>query len=340
MKVFLTGGTGLLGINVVDELLARGHSVVAVVRDLAKARRVLPESEHIAIVEGDMEHPDAWIGSLRGTDALIHAAAYFREAFAAGDHAAKLESLNVALPVRLAKAAAQYGLHKAVIISSSGVIYPRADGSPADETDPPRNNVPENAYFESKVRMEAALGELPPPVKDRLILIRPGWMFGPNDYAPTGAGQLVVNLLRDGSLQLTGGTPTCTVDARDVAKATVSALETEGGGFEIFNVAGNPITAIEALRTVAREAGGGKVQEVPLGAALFLSALLEPVSRWRKQPNPIPRVGVLTLHHGVPVSSEKAKRKLGATFRPFAETARDTAAFVRTAFAQEIRPKK
>ncbi|MBC8139333.1 MAG: NAD-dependent epimerase/dehydratase family protein [Fibrella sp.] len=335
MNVFLTGGTGLLGINTVNELLKRGHDVVAVVRDVQKARRVLPTTERISLIEGDMENADGWISRLEGTDALIHAAAYFREAFGVGDHAAKLEALNVKLPVRLAKAASEYGLRKTILISSSGVVYPRADGSPSDETDTPRNNVPENAYFESKVRMEEALKQIAPQLNNTLILIRPGWMFGPNDHAPTAAGQLVINLLRDGSLQLTGGTPTHTADARDVANGIVSAMETVDG-FEIFNVAGNPLTAIETMKIVAREAGNGKVQEVPIGAALFLSALLEPISRWQKKPNPIPRIGVLTLHRGVPVSSEKAKRQLGVSFRPFEETARDTIPFIRTAFAKEI----
>jgi dihydroflavonol-4-reductase len=336
MKVFLTGGTGLLGINVVNELLARGHSVIALVRDVPKARRVLPGTDRISLVEGDMGNAEAWIPRLRDSDALIHAAAYFREYFDRGDHVAKLEDWNVRLPVRLAQAASAYGLQKTILVSSSGVISPRADKTLAEEGDAPRSNIPENEYFISKVRMEEAVRKIAPQIKNTLILIRPGWMFGPNDYAPTSAGQLVINLLRDGALQLTGGTPTHIADARDVAAAIVSALDTVEG-FEIFNVAGEPLTAIEALRTVAREAGGGKVQEVPIGAALFLSALLEPVSRWQKKPNPIPRIGVLTLHRGVPVSSAKAKQRLGVTFRPFEETARDTVEFVRTAFANEIK---
>jgi dihydroflavonol-4-reductase len=330
MHVFLTGATGLLGINTTAVLLARGHTVTALVRDRAKAERVLPRDGRIRILLGDMAQPDEWLGALRGFDALIHTAAYFREAFGRGDHAAKLEAWNVALPVRLAQAASDFGLQKTIIISSSGVVAKHPNGGPTDETLPPQTAVPENAYFVSKVRMENALRDLAPRLKNSLILIRPGWMYGPNDYAPTNAGELVRQLIHKGSVQMVSGAPVNTVDARDVAAGIVAALE-KADGYEIFHIAGAPRTAVDTLRLIAKETGG-KVQEVPLPAALFLSRVLEPISRLQNKPNPVPRIGLLTLSRGVAVSSEKAVQQLGVRFRPFEDTARDTAAFFRTQF--------
>ncbi len=336
MNVFVTGGTGLLGNHLIAELLAQGHEVAALVRDTAKATRVLPSSPQLTTVMGDMGDADDWLPALAGKDAVIHAAAYFREAFGRGDHTAKLQALNVDLPVRLAREAARCGVRKTVIVSSSGVVYRRADGSPATEADEPRTPVPENEYFESKVRMEKALQAIALELGNSLIVIRPGWMFAPGDNAPTAAGELVIQLLCDGSLQMVGGSPLNTVDARDVAQTTVAAL-TKADGYEIFNVAGYPVRAIDTLRSIAEAAGNGaKVSEVPLPAALFLGAVLEPITRLQNKPNPIPRVGLLTLRRGVPISSQKAETQLGATFRPFAETARDTVAFFREAFAAQI----
>ena len=206
--------------------------------------------------------------------------------------------------------------------------------SPTDETLPPQSNVPENAYFVSKVQMENALRDLAPQLSNTLLVVRPGWMFGPNDFAPTGAGELVLKLLQTGAAQLVGGSPTHIADARDVAFGIVSALETVEG-YAVFNLAGNPLNGVQALQVVAQETGG-KVQQIPLPAALFLSGLLEPVSRLRRKPNPIPRVGLLTLSRGVAISSEKAQKELGVTFRPFDQTARDTVAFFRTDFKTGI----
>ncbi|MBC8140710.1 MAG: NAD(P)-dependent oxidoreductase, partial [Armatimonadetes bacterium] len=172
MKVFVTGGTGLLGNHLITELLAQEHQVTALVRDPVKAVRVLPASPRLSTIVGDIENADNWLSSVDGMDAVIHAAAYFREAFGRGDHAAKLQTLNVDLPVQIAQEAARRNVRKTVIVSSSGVVYPRADGSPATEADEPRTPVPENEYFQSKVQMEKALRKIAPELGNSLIVIR------------------------------------------------------------------------------------------------------------------------------------------------------------------------
>jgi dihydroflavonol-4-reductase len=327
MRVFLTGSTGLLGVNTVHALLARGHEVLALARDPDKARRVLPADKRVCVVPGDVEAPDAWLGRLADADALIHAAAYFREYYGRGDHAAKLRTINVELPARLARACDEFGLTKSIMVSSSGVVTARPDGRPSDETGAPASSVPGNAYFESKAEMERDLARLAPDLAHVMVVARPGWMFGPNDTAPTSAGQLVKDLLRQRSVQLIGGPPMGIADARDVAEGMVLALE-KADRPGVYNLAGNPLPAIDALREVARQAGPGhRVQQVPLPAAFMLSAVLEAFSRARGVPNPIPRMGLLTLSRGVLISSEKAERELGVRFRPFAETARDTVAY-------------
>ena len=130
MNVFITGATGLLGINTIHELLKRGHFVTALVRNTEKAGRVLPRTDRIKLINGDMDKPDDWIPKMQSAEALIHTAAYFREYFGAGDHAEKLQAWNVRLPVRLTQAASDFGLKKTVMVSSSGTVYPRPDGKP------------------------------------------------------------------------------------------------------------------------------------------------------------------------------------------------------------------
>ena len=326
MNVFLTGSTGLLGINTAHSLLAHGHQVFALARNIEKARRVLPVTPHLTVIPGDIEEPDKWLPQLANADALIHSAAYFREYFGVGDHATKLRTLNVDLPVLLTKTAEKYGLSKTILVSSSGAIAARKDGTPADESDAPESNIPENAYFVSKVEMERQISVLLPSLRHTVVLVRLGWMFGPNDYAPTGAGQLVLQLLKTGVVQLVNGTPLHTCDARDVAEGIVLSLE-KTTNHAIFNLAGEARPAINSLRELARQAGKGQVQQIPLPVALGMSSVLAVVSRLTRKPNPIPRVGLLTVSRGIPISSEKALRELQLRFRPFSETARDTIAF-------------
>jgi uncharacterized protein YbjT (DUF2867 family) len=67
MTILVTGATGNVGRNVVEQLVARGADVRALVRDPAKAN--LPAS--VAIAEGDLLDVDALRHALRGVSTLF-----------------------------------------------------------------------------------------------------------------------------------------------------------------------------------------------------------------------------------------------------------------------------
>lgn len=53
MKVMVTGATGFVGQHVVNELLARGHSVVAIARDIKRAREI-PWFDRVEFIQCDL----------------------------------------------------------------------------------------------------------------------------------------------------------------------------------------------------------------------------------------------------------------------------------------------
>ena len=118
-----------------------------------------------------------WFSKLDGCDAVIHTAAYFREYFGRGDHAALLESSNVELPLKLAKESAARGVGRIIMVSSTGVLSGRPDGKPSAEGDPANVQIPGNGYQESKKRMEQALARLSLGSSE-VVIVRPGWMWG------------------------------------------------------------------------------------------------------------------------------------------------------------------
>lgn len=67
-KVLVSGATGTVGRQIVAELLARGHAVRALTRDVAKARTVLPEAVEIAV--GDLTDPDSLTEALTDVTGL------------------------------------------------------------------------------------------------------------------------------------------------------------------------------------------------------------------------------------------------------------------------------
>ena len=331
LTVFLTGATGLLGINTVEALLKRGYHVLALARNAEKAAKVLPSAPRVQIVVGDLSNAEAWIPRLAEADVLIHGAAYFWESFHRGDHADLLKAYNVDLPVRLVEAAASFGLQRSIVVSSSGVYSGRPDGKASAEDAPAEGQLPDSGYQQSKVAMDRALAKLTLPDSHRLVIVRPGWMFGPNDVNPTGAGQVILDMQKMRWYQFVKGTPFGIVDARDVAEGIARLVEHPEPS-PIYNLAGHNMTAWDALSMIEKIDGTVRMQAVPMRMALTMSSILEFVTGIFRQRNPIPREGLLVVVKGIPVDSSRAERELGLRFRPFEETARDSLAFINRHF--------
>jgi nucleoside-diphosphate-sugar epimerase len=70
--LFLTGGTGLLGLHILDELRSRSIAVTALVRDAAGAEAVAARGARP--VTGRVEEPATW-EAIGECSAIVHGAA-------------------------------------------------------------------------------------------------------------------------------------------------------------------------------------------------------------------------------------------------------------------------
>lgn len=70
MKVFLTGATGFVGRHMLKRLLAEGHSVRALVRELQNAAALA--RERVDLVAGDVTEGAGLDEGMQGCDAVIH----------------------------------------------------------------------------------------------------------------------------------------------------------------------------------------------------------------------------------------------------------------------------
>jgi len=71
MNAFVTGGTGLLGRNLIHALRWEGHRVTALV---PPGTAEMPSDPGVHFVSGSAERPSRWVSALDSADVLFHAA--------------------------------------------------------------------------------------------------------------------------------------------------------------------------------------------------------------------------------------------------------------------------
>jgi uncharacterized protein YbjT (DUF2867 family) len=107
--VLVVGGTGRLGGRVIDELLARGKSVRALVRDATDPSAL--HAKGIEIARGDMLDLESLTSAMTGTDAVISTAAGYTRRSPQADEIDTTGNMN------LAEAAAATGVRRFVLTS-------------------------------------------------------------------------------------------------------------------------------------------------------------------------------------------------------------------------------
>jgi nucleoside-diphosphate-sugar epimerase len=147
MKILVTGATGKVGSRLANRLAQRGDHVFALVRDRARAAQLL--DDRVELVEGDLLKADSLAVAVRGVDAVVHCAAFFRGATAEQAHAT-----NDLGTRHLASAAAQSASVKRFIFTSTGLVYGSTGGRLAREDDA---CAPTVAYPVSKLAAERYL---------------------------------------------------------------------------------------------------------------------------------------------------------------------------------------
>jgi nucleoside-diphosphate-sugar epimerase len=146
MKILVTGATGKVGSRLTKRLGQRGNDVRALVRDPARAADLLGDRTELA--KGDLLDLESLAAAVRGVDAVVHCAAFFRGATAEQAH-----EVNDVGTQHLASAARAASV-KRFVFTSTGLVYGPNGGQPAREDDP---CAPLDGYPKSKLAAERFL---------------------------------------------------------------------------------------------------------------------------------------------------------------------------------------
>ncbi|PSS59270.1 SDR family oxidoreductase [Pseudomonas sp. BBP2017] len=329
-RAFVTGATGLLGNNLVRELVAQGYAVKALVRSRAKGEMQFIDLPTVELVVGDMADVGAFAASLQGSDTVFHTAAFFRDNYKGGNHQSTLEKINVAATLDLLTHAYRAGVRRFIHTSSIAVLH----GGPDTDIDETclRAEADADDYYRSKIladRVVLAFLQTHPEMHACLVL--PGWMWGPGDLGPTSSGQLIDDVVNRKLPGLIPGTFSV-VDARDVALAQIAAAD-KGRRGERYLAAGRNMTLRELVPLIGRIAGvKTPVRQIPLPALYLLAAVQEIYARLTSKPILLSMATVRLLtreKNRTCFNPRKSEEELGLSFRGIEQTLSDTIAWYR-----------
>lgn len=243
MRVFVTGGTGVLGRALLPELVRGGHSVDVLTPNERGA--TLAATLGARPVQGDLLHPDG-LAPIEA-DAVIHFATSIPRpdsgtgSWAVNDRIRTLGTANLL-------AAARAGRVRRVVGYS--VVWVYGDGGDQWITE----DFVLPTVVRPEIRSAVALEEAVRASGFDWVILRGGWLYGPGTGTTEEllAGAAAGRLRTDGN----GRSFHSLVTAEDTAQAARLALERIPPGMVVNVVDDQPLRQIDLYRILAAHVGG------------------------------------------------------------------------------------
>lgn len=323
MKVFVSGATGFIGIQLVKRLLQDGATVHALYRSESKADLIrLP---NVILFKGDILDKLSIERAMEGCEVAYHTAAF------AGVWAKDPEQvfrLNVDGALNVIETAGRQVCRRVLITSTAGILGPSEttavhEGSPA-----PASFF--TVYEESKYRLEQQLLGL----KDRkpeVVIVNPTRVYGPGYLSESNGVTKMIKQYIEGSWRLIPGNGQRSgnyVFVEDVVNGHLLAME-KGALGERYVLGGDNIS-YNQLFDFVREASGirKRLFKIPLWLMLTVATFMQLVSKITGRPPLIVPNLTRKFNHNWIVSSEKATRELGYHPRNAQEGIRQTVQWI------------
>ena len=248
-KVLVTGGAGLVGSHIVDDLIRAGAEVVvydSLIRGQEEHLEWTRANGSVELVQEDIRNRDALREALQGVDCVFHQAAAWLRA-CQEDPRLSLE-VNVGGTFNVLETCVDVGVKKVVAASSSSV-YGDGDYLPTDETHPFNNDL---FYGASKVANEQYYRSFYKKYGLDFVAFRYLNVYGPRQPYQAAYMDVIMHFLNRidaNEPPIVRGDGSATVDlvfVEDVARANVMAMKSDVTN-AFFNVASGEETSVKEL---------------------------------------------------------------------------------------------
>jgi len=318
-RVFVTGGSGLIGRALVARLLGRGDRVVALARSDAAAGDL--SGLGAEIVRGDLLDEAALAEGLRGSAVAYNVAGV--NTLCPTDPA-PLYRVNRDGARAIVRAAAAAGVRRLVHTSSAATLG-EAEGTIGTEDSPHRGYFLSD-YERSKTEGEQAVMEEAARTGLDVVCVNPSSVQGPGRTG--GTGRILLALL-DRRLPVFIETRISVTDIADTVEGHVLAAE-RGVAGRRYVLCGATLTTSEAFALLSRVSGRAiRPRIVPAPVASAAGAIAEFAFRLARRHPPFCRAMVRTMLHGHAYDGSRAATELGLRYTPVDETLRATLEWAR-----------
>jgi 2'-hydroxyisoflavone reductase len=319
MKLLILGGARFLGRHVMAAGLARGHRVSAFNRGRTEPD-LFPEIEKLrGDRAGDLSVLDG-----RTWDAVIDTSGYLPEDVGR-------------LAERLRGRVGHYTFVSSISVYAGFAHAGMDEGSPVSRLTPDQRSTVAGIDRSEPLKSQAFL-QLYGPLKavceiavqehfgDRALVLRPGLIVGPHDYMDRFP-YWIARVAEGGEVLAPGrpDRPIQLIDARDLADWMVRLAEGAVSGVLHATGPAAPL-AMAALLDACRMASSSEARFTWVEDAFLVEHKVGP---WEELPFWIPE-GELPDHAGILRVDVRRAVESGLTFRPLADTARDTWAWEKT----------
>ena len=266
-KVFVTGPDGVLGSNIVRELLARKYEVRVLV--FGPSQPITLKGLPIEIVEGNITNKAQLIELSKGCDYFINVAAITDMWPTRG---AKYFKINVEGAENAVEAVLQNKIKRLVHVGSASSFGYGTIDNPGNETSAYKSAKYKVDYIESKkLGQEKVLAA----VKEKgleAVVVCPTFMIGPYDSKPSSGAMIIA--IAKGELPGYSSGGKNWVYVKDVAVGVCNAM-TMGRIGEAYILGGENITYVNAVKRIAGALGQKKLPKfvVPRFLLLFIGWL-------------------------------------------------------------------
>jgi nucleoside-diphosphate-sugar epimerase len=306
----VTGGTGLLGSHIVEQLCRRGRPVRALVRagsDVSWLR-----TQPVELVEGDLTDPPSLERACAGASTVYHSAARV------GDWGPWEQFVRISIDGtrHLLDAAADAGVRRFLHISSISA-YGHVDGPGLvlDESAPLGRNLARWSYYSrAKVAAEELVWQANRAGRIDVTVIRPSWLYGPRDRTTLGR---IIDAIRRRKTKLIGdgNNRLNVVYAGNVAEGAILAAESDIARGQAYNCSSDGvITQAQYLNAIAKAIGEPPINKrVPYGVVKGAAFVFEVVGHLihQKKPPLVTRYSAWLMGRRCFFECEKIKTQLG-----------------------------